>query len=306
MFATRAKRLLRRRAASESRMAGFWDLPSPADLPGARIVRELGEIRHTITHHRYTLTVALAETRAAKSPFRWFDSAELEGVPLSTTARKALALEAKFILFLTNGLAKISVHNFYDASTENYFGQGGTGHGDFADLALGPRIWPRPRILRRAERERRIERRNLRQRWLPYRNGERSEQQGQCRRDLSERHDVYARVAADAFGDRYGFHTKRPPAFELTARQASSPPPWRAVSLRMMQYPGCLFADATCRCLRRSRSGSHASPATRLQYIEHSFGRLYDQFRWQAALHLHIYLDAAGNRCRQHYHLCCG
>lgn len=92
------KTLLRRRAASESRMAGFWDLPSPADLPGARIVRKLGEIRHTITHHRYTLTVALAETRAAKSPFRWFDSAELEGVPLSTTARKALALEAKFIL----------------------------------------------------------------------------------------------------------------------------------------------------------------------------------------------------------------
>ncbi len=87
--------LLRQREADASRMAGFWDLPAPADLPGARVGRRLGEIRHTITHHHYNLSVAIAQTRTPTGPFRWFDAAEMERVPLSTTARKALRLEAK-------------------------------------------------------------------------------------------------------------------------------------------------------------------------------------------------------------------
>jgi A/G-specific adenine glycosylase len=87
--------LLRQREAEASRMAGFWDLPTPADLPGARVGRELGTIRHTITHHHYTLTVAIAQTRSAISGFRWFAAADMERVPLSTTVKKALRLEAK-------------------------------------------------------------------------------------------------------------------------------------------------------------------------------------------------------------------
>ncbi len=87
--------LLRQREADARRMAGFWDLPTPADLPDARVKRHLGEIRHTITHHRYTFTVAAATTRVPSGPFRWFAIPEMECVPLSTTARKALALELK-------------------------------------------------------------------------------------------------------------------------------------------------------------------------------------------------------------------
>ena len=82
--------LLRQRAADASRMAGFWDLPTPADLPAARAGAPLTVIRHTITHHHYRLTVAPAMARVPKGPFRWFTPAELERVPLSTTARKAL------------------------------------------------------------------------------------------------------------------------------------------------------------------------------------------------------------------------
>ena len=86
--------LLRQREPDARRMADFWDLPTPADLPGARVQRQLGEIRHTITHHHYTFTVAAATTRVPKGRFRWFEAAELEGVPLSTTVRKALKLES--------------------------------------------------------------------------------------------------------------------------------------------------------------------------------------------------------------------
>jgi A/G-specific adenine glycosylase len=83
--------LLRQREPDASRMAGFWDLPAPADLPNARLQRRLGEIRHTITHHHYRFTVATATARVPKGPFRWFKSEEMETVPLSTTARKALS-----------------------------------------------------------------------------------------------------------------------------------------------------------------------------------------------------------------------
>jgi A/G-specific adenine glycosylase len=83
--------LLRQRGVDSSRMAGFWDLPTPEDLPSVRTGDALGEIRHTITHHHYTLAVhrAAAPGRIA-APFRWFTLAGLDGIPLSTTARKAL------------------------------------------------------------------------------------------------------------------------------------------------------------------------------------------------------------------------
>jgi A/G-specific adenine glycosylase len=87
-----ARVLLRQRDASNRRMAGFWDLPDPADLPGARMGKSLGEIRHTITHHRYELQIVTATARIPRGPFEWFDAERLREVPLSTTARKALKL----------------------------------------------------------------------------------------------------------------------------------------------------------------------------------------------------------------------
>jgi A/G-specific adenine glycosylase len=85
--------LLRQRAADASRMAGFWDLPAPEDLPAVETSDLLGEVRHTITHHHYRLAVyRAAAPRRVASPFRWFALSELSEIPLSTTARKALAL----------------------------------------------------------------------------------------------------------------------------------------------------------------------------------------------------------------------
>jgi len=88
--------LLRQRPSDARRMAGFWDLPTPDDLPGVRIGRAFGEIRHTITNHRYTWTVRPGTLRAAapppELPFQWFAPAGCAEIPLSTTARKALIL----------------------------------------------------------------------------------------------------------------------------------------------------------------------------------------------------------------------
>jgi A/G-specific adenine glycosylase len=92
----RRRILLRQREAGARRMAGFWDLPAPQDLPGSQTGASLGEFRHTITHHHYTLTVLAATPPRPPGPagprFRWFDPAALTQIPLSTTARKALKL----------------------------------------------------------------------------------------------------------------------------------------------------------------------------------------------------------------------
>jgi A/G-specific adenine glycosylase len=88
--------LLRQTEAGARRMAGFWELPAPEQLPGARAGKSWGEFRHTITHHHYTFTVRSATVRSAGPEFRWFEAAELAGIPLSTTARKALRL-ARFL-----------------------------------------------------------------------------------------------------------------------------------------------------------------------------------------------------------------
>ncbi len=84
--------LLRRRDADARHMAGFWDLPTPDDLPAARLGEAYGEIRHTITHHHYRFTVMAANGRARGAAFEWFTPAEFGEIPLSTTARKALKL----------------------------------------------------------------------------------------------------------------------------------------------------------------------------------------------------------------------
>jgi A/G-specific adenine glycosylase len=93
----RGRILLRQRSAASSRMAGFWDLPTPEELPGAELGEALGAIRHTITHHHYLLEVRHASAKApGNTSFRWFTNAQLETIPFSTTARKALKL-AEFI-----------------------------------------------------------------------------------------------------------------------------------------------------------------------------------------------------------------
>jgi len=89
----RGRLLLWQRAADERRLAGFWELPSPGQLPELHAPQEIGAFHHTITHHRYQVTVyagSLAAKARAARPLRWIPMATLPTLPLSTTARKAL------------------------------------------------------------------------------------------------------------------------------------------------------------------------------------------------------------------------
>jgi A/G-specific adenine glycosylase len=86
--------LLRRLAADSRRLAGFWELPEPEHVPGARAMREIGEFRHTIvsTNHCCRVLQASAGRRAADGVCQWTPLAFLKSLPLSTMARKALLL----------------------------------------------------------------------------------------------------------------------------------------------------------------------------------------------------------------------
>ena len=90
------KLLLRRRSDGARRMAGFWELPAPDDLPGARVSASLGAVRHTITHHRYSIDVrtgAVPRGFVCPDDFQWVTLDERESLPLRTITRKALRLQ---------------------------------------------------------------------------------------------------------------------------------------------------------------------------------------------------------------------
>lgn len=84
--------LMRQRVPEDRRMAGFWELPEVGELAGFEALAVLGTVRHTITHHRYRIAVVRGRVRRAPRGFRWLSSAERSAVPVSTIARKALAL----------------------------------------------------------------------------------------------------------------------------------------------------------------------------------------------------------------------
>jgi len=76
-----------------SRVKGFWDLPEKIDCANAGPI--CGRFRHTILHRHYRFTVQCAEVDSAPAGLRWFRESELDQIPLSTTARKALACRRK-------------------------------------------------------------------------------------------------------------------------------------------------------------------------------------------------------------------
>jgi A/G-specific adenine glycosylase len=90
----RGRVLLRQIESDARRMAGFWELPTPLHLPKARTLGELGQFRHSITHHRFVFTVVASAVPKARcdGAFRWISVRELADIPLSTTARKALRI----------------------------------------------------------------------------------------------------------------------------------------------------------------------------------------------------------------------
>lgn len=73
------------------RMRGFWELPEAGELPGALPAERLGEFRHSITNHNYVFTLLEARVRRTPAGFRWVAERDLDDMPLSTVARKALA-----------------------------------------------------------------------------------------------------------------------------------------------------------------------------------------------------------------------
>ena len=83
-----AEVLLSRRGDREGQMAGFWELPVVGfgGIPG----REVGEVRHTITHYNYLYRVHAGEWKGSlRDGLAWKRPDE---VLLTTAAKKALVL----------------------------------------------------------------------------------------------------------------------------------------------------------------------------------------------------------------------
>jgi A/G-specific adenine glycosylase len=89
--------MMRRRGSAETRLAGFWELPEARDWPSARRISRLGSFRHSITRHDYDIEVWSARPGKAPKGFRWIPWNELSGLPLATTARKALAAAGRVV-----------------------------------------------------------------------------------------------------------------------------------------------------------------------------------------------------------------
>lgn len=77
---------------SSPRVRDFWDLPEPTT--GIRVGAALGQFKHTITHRHYRFNVCEGIAKSKPAGARWFTEAELNTIPLSTTAKKALLLTA--------------------------------------------------------------------------------------------------------------------------------------------------------------------------------------------------------------------
>ena len=84
--------LLWQRGPKSRRLAGFWELPEAPMLAAAVLDGVAGEFRHTITNTAYTITVRRARVARKPRGFEWIAASRLAELPLSTTARKALAL----------------------------------------------------------------------------------------------------------------------------------------------------------------------------------------------------------------------
>jgi len=80
------------RPADSARLAGFHELPEASQLPQATRGRLIGEVKHSIVNHRYTIAVYEAALAEAPPGFVWLDPAEALTKPISTIAKKALRL----------------------------------------------------------------------------------------------------------------------------------------------------------------------------------------------------------------------
>ncbi|MBZ5608830.1 MAG: A/G-specific adenine glycosylase [Acidobacteriia bacterium] len=90
-----ARILAWQRTALSRRLAGFWELPEPEQLPAAKIGAKIAVFRHTIVNTNYSFHVYRASAGRVPKGFHWLSTKKLNEVPLSTTAKKALACLAR-------------------------------------------------------------------------------------------------------------------------------------------------------------------------------------------------------------------
>jgi A/G-specific adenine glycosylase len=86
------KVLFWQRPAESPRLAKFWELPEPEQLPTAQVTDYAGIFRHTIVNTTYLVEVCRATVGSRPDGFHWVAKASLRDLPVSTTAKKALAL----------------------------------------------------------------------------------------------------------------------------------------------------------------------------------------------------------------------
>lgn len=79
-----------KRPPTSRRLAGFWELPEPAQLPEARVEKTIGHFQHTIVSTTYCFHVMEASIRTTPNGFYYLSTKLLHEVPLSTAAKKAL------------------------------------------------------------------------------------------------------------------------------------------------------------------------------------------------------------------------
>jgi A/G-specific adenine glycosylase len=85
------KFLVWQRPGEHRRLAGFWELPEPGQLPAAKVSAKVGQFLHTIVNTHFHCQVFRASLVLVPKGFRWLAKSRIREIPLSTTAKKALA-----------------------------------------------------------------------------------------------------------------------------------------------------------------------------------------------------------------------
>jgi A/G-specific adenine glycosylase len=79
------------RSEENRRLPGFWELPEPDQLAGAKLGARIGKFRHTIVNTTFLCHVFRASLVLVPQGFHWLAQSRVHEVPLSATAKKALA-----------------------------------------------------------------------------------------------------------------------------------------------------------------------------------------------------------------------
>jgi A/G-specific adenine glycosylase len=90
-----ARVFLIKRAATERRLADFWELPARQLFPRRSAMEKITEFRHQIVNDRFRVAIWRIEFESLHPPGlpegNWVEIAELRRIPLTTVTKKALA-----------------------------------------------------------------------------------------------------------------------------------------------------------------------------------------------------------------------